>query len=191
MTESAYMIADLVRDLRAVVRRTGDARAIVKEVVPLARRIAADASWLRPEFYECEEDQGVGITVLHAEPDDTLTVQTVAWLPGRGVLPHNHKTWGVVVGLDGVERNVTWRRRDDGSKPGYADLEAHHKVDVGPGEAIAFLPEDIHSVRNDGDSTTVSLHIYGRNLLKTGRSEFVPEEKIERPCAQRKRRPAG
>ena len=57
--------------------------------------------------------QGIGITIIHEEPEDLL-VETVCWSPGGGVLPHDHKTWGCVVGIDGAEKNVTWLRKDDG-----------------------------------------------------------------------------
>ena len=90
--------------------------------------------------------------------------------------------------LDGRETNLNWQRRDDGSRPGYADLVARHEVAVGAGDVVAFLPEDIHSVRNDGAAPTLSLHIYGKNLALIDRSEFDPEAKVERPCPKRIRK---
>jgi predicted metal-dependent enzyme (double-stranded beta helix superfamily) len=186
-SEKAYSVAQLVRDLRAIVATTADDREIVRQVMPLARRIWDGQDLRRPEFYECDTEQGFAINILHEESDHTLLVEAIAWLPGRGVKPHNHRTWGVVVGLDGRETNVNWRRRDDGSRPGYADLAAHHEVAVGPGDVVAFLPDDIHSVRNDGATPTLSLHIYGKSLAHIERSEFDPDAKIERPCPKRVR----
>ena len=183
-----YSVADLVRDLRAIVADTDDDREIVRRVMPLARRVGADPSLRREEFYDCDSEQGFAINILHEEPDHTLLVEAIAWLPGRGVKPHNHKTWGVVLGLDGRETNVNWQRRDDGSRPGYADLVARHEVAVGAGDVVAFLPEDIHSVRNDGAAPTLSLHIYGKNLAHIDRSEFDPEAKVERTCPKRVRK---
>ena len=63
-----------------------------------------------------------------------------------------------------------------------------HEVVVKKGDVVAFLPDDIHSVRNDGDTTTLSLHIYGKSLAHIQRSEFDPEAKIQRPCPIRVRR---
>lgn len=142
----------------------------------------------RTEFYDCDEEQGFGINILHEEPDHTLLVEAIAWLPGRGVKPHDHQTWGVVVGLDGRETNVNWVRRDDGSRAGYADLVPGHEVEVGDGDVVAFLPDDIHSVRNDSDKPTLSLHIYGKSLAHIDRSEFDPEANVQRPCPKRVRK---
>jgi predicted metal-dependent enzyme (double-stranded beta helix superfamily) len=47
---------------------------------------------------------------------------------------------------------------------------------------VCCLPEDIHSVWNNGDQIAVSLHTYGRHLNHTGRSVFDVEAKTESPC---------
>jgi hypothetical protein len=44
-----------------------------------------------------------------------------------------------------------------------------------------FLSNAIHSVTNEGERTTLSLHVYGRNLNFAGRSRFDPETGIETP----------
>jgi predicted metal-dependent enzyme (double-stranded beta helix superfamily) len=180
----------LVQELRRITAENTDPRAILQQVAPLAGRMKDDRNWMKPEYYECGAEQGFGITVLHEEPDHSLLVEVIAWLPGRGVKPHDHQTWGVVVGLEGHETNVNWLRRDDGSKPGFADLHVGSEVVVGPGHTAVFMPDDIHSVRNDGDVTTVSLHIYGRSLAFTNRSEFDPEAKTVTPCPKRERKAA-
>ena len=39
----------------------------------------------------------------------------------------------------------------------------------------------IHSVRNDSDTVAVSLHIYGRHVNHTQRSQFDPATRSEAP----------
>ena len=95
--------------------------------------------------------------------------------------PHDHGTWAVVVSMTGTEKNILWRRVDDGSKKGYAKLEKGQEVDVGIGEAIGLLTGEIHSVENQGSETTLSLHIYGQHLNHTGRSQFDPDSDSEFP----------
>ena len=46
---------------------------------------------------------------------------------------------------------------------------------------VSFLPDDIHSVVNETDQVTVSLHVYGKHLNYTGRSQFDPEQNTESP----------
>jgi len=188
---SDTMIADFVADLKAATAGIDDPAAVIARVSPLMDRLAADTSWVKPAYYQCDGDQGFGITILNEEPDHTLLVEVICWLPGRGVAPHDHQTWGVVVGIDGAEVNVDWARRDDGTKPGYADLEIAKETVVSRGDVVGLMPDDIHGVRNDGDVPSVSLHVYGRTLATLNRSEFEPITKTQRPCPQRKRTPAG
>ena len=103
------------------------------------------------------------------------------------VLLFSTSRWGCVVGIDGAEKNVTWLRKDDGRKEGYADLENYHEMVMRHGDICTLLPNDIHSVHNEGDVPSVSLHIYGRSLAFTDRHEFDPEAKVVRPCPKRKR----
>jgi predicted metal-dependent enzyme (double-stranded beta helix superfamily) len=44
------------------------------------------------------------------------------------------------------------------------------------------MPEDIHSVWDNGAELAVSLHTYGRHLNHTGRSVFDVAAKSEMPC---------
>ena len=43
------------------------------------------------------------------------------------------------------------------------------------------MPDDIHSVFNNGERFAVSLHTYGRRLNYSGRSTFNVESKAEVP----------
>jgi predicted metal-dependent enzyme (double-stranded beta helix superfamily) len=185
---SSTAISSLVAALKTITAEESDPAAIVARVKPLAAKLAADTSWVQQSFYECDEAQGMGINILHEEEDATLLVEAICWLPGLGVAPHDHQTWGVVVGIDGVEVNVDWKRLDDGAKPGYADLEKAQETQVRKGDVVALLPDEIHSVRNDGDTPSMSLHMYGKVLAKIDRSEFDPIAKIQRPCPQRVRK---
>ncbi len=69
----------------------------------------------------------------------------------------------------------------NGSRSGYAELERMGEEVIGPGEVVAFLPDAIHSVVNETDKITLSLHVYGKHINYTERSQFDPETKTETP----------
>ena len=155
MTTPPDDLPRFVDDLRNITRETSDEAAIIRRVRPLARELALAKTWLRPEHYRCDEAQGFGVHLLHEEPDHTLAVFAASWLPGRGAPPHNHGTWAVVAGVDGPETNVFWKRLDDGSRPGYAEIARNGQKVFGPGDVVSFL--------------------------HTGRSQFDPEARKELP----------
>ena len=171
-------LATFVDELRAITAATRDPREIVAHVRPLVRDLALARTWLQPKHYQCDETQGFGVHLLHEEPDHTLAVLAASWLPGRGAPPHNHGTWAVVTGVDGPERNVFWKRVDDGSRPGYAEIVEQGAKVFGPGEVVTFMPDSIHSVVNETDAVTVSLHVYGTHVNYTTRSQYDPLTRV-------------
>jgi predicted metal-dependent enzyme (double-stranded beta helix superfamily) len=182
MTHGNYSIQDLVIDLRRITSETTDEHQILSRVRPLARQVALSSdSWLEKRLYAADPDQGFGLHLLHEEPDHTLAVFAVSWLPNRGAPPHNHGTWAVVVGVDGPERNVFFERTDDGSRPGYAELKRIGEKSFDFGEVLAMPTGTVHSIWNETDAITLSLHVYGKHINCTGRSQFDPDHGTETP----------
>ena len=178
----SYSVAQYVDDIRAIVAEEASDTAITDRIKPLAERLTADTGWFKDEYRAVNEQQGFGLHLLFEEDNHDLAVFVIAWAPGRGLAAHNHKTWAVVAGIEGQEHETNYRRLDDGRRSGYADLEVTAEATLYPGSAVCCMPEDIHSVWNNGEQTAVSLHTYGRHLNHTGRSVFDIEAKTETPC---------
>ena len=176
-----YRLEQYVNDQRAITAKETDPEKITDLVAPLAKRFAQSAGWFRPEYRECDAEQGFGVHILHEEPNHDLAVFLVSWLPNRGTPPHDHKTWAVVVGMEGEEQEISYDRLDDGATPGFADLRRGGEQVMTAGDIARCYPEHIHRVWNVGKNVSMSLHSYGRHINYTGRSEFDVEHKHERP----------
>jgi len=181
MKHDTYTMTRFVDELRRITGETSDERRIMAALRPLVQRLAHSAAWVEPRLYEADAEQGFGAHVLHEEPDHSLAVLAVSWLPGRGIPPHDHGTWGVVVGVDGLEENAFWERTDDRSRPGYAEVRRIGKKVFGPGDVLAMPTGAIHSVRNETGQVTLSLHVYGKHINFTERSKFDPDQRTETP----------
>ena len=177
-----YSVEDYVADIRAVVAEETTEAAISERIKPLSKRLAADRMWFEDTYREIDGQQGFGLHLLHEEENHDLAVFVISWAPGKGLAAHNHKTWAVVTGIEGQEHETNYRRLDDCSRPGFAELEKSHEATLFPGDAVCCMPEDIHSVWNNGTELAVSLHTYGRHLNHTGRSMFDVAAKSEMPC---------
>ena len=182
MDTDSYSLSQLVADLRALRARCKDEREMLSAVRPLARRASLSrSSWVEDRMYEVDPEQGVAGYVLHEESDHSLAVLAVSWLPHRGVPPHDHGTWAVVAGVDGPEKNEFFQRADDRSRPGYAELRKVGEKVCSAGDVIAMPSGTIHSVLNETDAVTLSLHIYGKHINYTGRSQFDLTARTETP----------
>ena len=167
MAVTSYTLAQFVEDLRVITAETRSPGAIVNRVKPLVRELALSRTWVEERHYRCDPGQGFGAHLLHEEPDHTLAVLAGAWLPGRGAPPHDHGTWAVVAGVDGSEKNVYWKRLDDGSRPGYATLQR-------VGEEVV---ERIHS-RGHVNKKLVGLLVTATGSLTAGDPILVGEKEI-------------
>jgi len=179
---TTYSLKSYIKDLRSITKEYIDQNNIIKKIKPLAKKIALNRDWIKPEYYNVDPEQGFGLHLLHEEQDHKLAIFAIAWAPNKGLAPHNHKTWAVVAGIQGQEHETNYTRVDDGSKPGYANLIKSHEETLLPGQVSCCLPEDIHSVWNNGNEVALSIHTYGLHLNHTGRSIFNMEEKTEIPC---------
>jgi predicted metal-dependent enzyme (double-stranded beta helix superfamily) len=168
----AYELADYVADLHRIAHDGAAERDILEQLGPLARKLADNRTLLDPERYPADSAQGFGLYLLHEEADHRLPVFAISWLPGAVTPVHDHGTWAVVVGVQGVERNLRYARVDDRGNAGFAALTLKRTIDVGPDEVLCMRSGGIHAVRNDGTQTTLSLHTYGKHVNFTTRSQY-------------------
>jgi len=167
-----YMLAQYVEDLRRISAEAENEGEIFEHLGPLARRLAAERNWVEDRFLRPDETSGFSAFLLHEEDDHSLAVFAVSWVPGLGVDPHDHGTWAVVAGVDGVERNIRYKRLDDRGIPEHAELAIKDELKAGPGDVLCIKTGGIHAVRNDSAEVTLSLHTYGRHINHTKRSQF-------------------
>lgn len=106
--------------------------------------------------------------LLHVEPDGSFSILAVVWRPGQVTPVHDHVTWCVFGTMQGVEHEELFEVRSDGS----GDFLVQVGVNDNPvGDVSGFAPPgDIHRVRNVGDETAISLHVYGTDISRVGSS---------------------
>ncbi len=182
MASERYSIKDLAQDIKRICTETQDEKQIISRVRPLVQRAARSKdAWLEERMYHTDAAQGFGVYVLYEEADHSLPIIVVSWAPDRGAPPHDHGTWAVIAGVDGPEKNQFYERVDDRSRPGRAELKKIGEKVCGVGDVVAIPAGMIHSVWNESNQVSVSLHVYGKHINYTGRSQFNLKEQTETP----------
>lgn len=151
-----YRLYRFLTDLENILHTIKSDRHRLQAICPLVRRLLISSEWLQGEYLEPDPEIGWSVLTLYDEPDFPLTVQTVAWLPGRVSTIHNHATWGVVALISGEEKNTLWRRTDNNG-----GIEKVGDLILTPGEIISLTPDAIHHVEALGDEPTISFNLYG------------------------------
>jgi predicted metal-dependent enzyme (double-stranded beta helix superfamily) len=98
---------------------------------------------------------------LHAEPDGSFSIIGLVWRPGQATRIHDHVTWCAFGVIQGVEHEDLFN----------ADLDLLGQNDNREGDVSGFAPPgDIHRVHNVGDTTAISIHVYGTDVTRIGSS---------------------
>jgi len=156
---------ELVTTVRAAVARGADWRATATDVAGALRAHLPSPDLLSADQLAGERGTSAG-HLLHVEPDGAFSMVAIVWQPGAVTRIHDHVTWCVFGVLTGVEHEDLYALSEDGTTLTEAGGNPNRTGDVS-----GFAPPgDIHRVRNPGDSTAVSLHIYGTDLSRIGSS---------------------
>lgn len=122
---------------------------------------------------------------LYRSTDPTFVVLAYFWEPGMEDTVHDHGSWGVVGCLFGKVDEIKYRRLDDGSREGFADLSPHPRIVMNPGQTTAVLPLEngIHRLGNVADKGySVTINTYGKPVRRGYINFFYPEEKRVAPA---------
>ncbi|WP_173063304.1 cysteine dioxygenase family protein [Phytohabitans houttuyneae] len=157
-TTATRDLTDLLDAVRGAVAAragwTGTARLVadaLRRNLPSADVLTAAQRLGSPDGYRSH--------TLHVEPDGSFSVVAVVWLPGQITRIHDHLTWCVFGVLQGVEHEELFD----------ADLNPVGRNDNHAGSVSGFAPPgDIHRVHNTGDTTAISLHVYGTDVTRVG-----------------------
>jgi predicted metal-dependent enzyme (double-stranded beta helix superfamily) len=154
---SPYRLYRFLSDLDDLLERTPDDRDRLQSLSAMVRQLLADSPWLylASEFPQAEA--GWSVSMLYDEPNYPHTVQMVSWQSGCMSPIHNHGTWGLVLLLEGCEKNSMWRC----DRTTTSHLEPTLDLILEPGDLICFLPDAIHCIEALGTETTISFNLYG------------------------------
>jgi predicted metal-dependent enzyme (double-stranded beta helix superfamily) len=106
---------------------------------------------------------------------------------GKRIPPHDHGVWEALCIYRGAVSHAVYERRDDGSKPGFADLNKIEDRVLQRGDiSVVAMPAEIHGFTATEEDTW-SLTVVGGHYAKT-RHYYNPEESsyvVRQPKAMR------
>lgn len=166
-TPTTTALASLVASLRSSIPAGLDDRQAAERATHQLRRNLPPPEILT-DAQRAGSPDGYVQHVLHVDNDIPFSIVALVWRPGQATPIHDHVSWCVVGVLQGDERET----RYDLQRSGSGTRLAPGATTTNPtGSVCGFAPPgDIHRVRNSGDSTAISLHIYGADITQLGSS---------------------
>ena len=156
---------ELVVGVRSVVRRQHGWHETARLVAAELERDLPSPEVLTAEQRAGDVD-GFRSHLLHVDPGGSFSIVGLVWQPGQTTEVHDHVTWCVFGVIQGVEHEELFALDE---KRGVL-VEAGSNTNRA-GDVQGFAPPgDIHRVRNVGDDTAISIHIYGTDVSRIGSS---------------------
>ena len=176
MTTIKYSLDEFVYDMESLLKDQLNQERLFDKGSSLLSRLINNPDAISAEF---RTPLGKGPRANHGsyllhQGDSGLQVTAVVWGPGDHAAPHDHRTWGMIGVMDNALTETRFRRVDDRSKEGYAQLEKDRDSIVKPGEVSLLIPEvdEIHQMDNFTDRSTVEIHVYGHDLRGLDRVRY-------------------
>ena len=158
--ETQPQLSELAAAVRGVVDPDARWAETAELVAAQLRRHLPTPEVLTPEQRLGSAD-GDRSHTLHVERDGSFSIIGLVWRPGQLTRIHDHLTWCVFGVIAGVEHEDLFD----------ADLNLIGESDNRTGDVSGFAPPgDIHRVHNTGDTTAISIHIYGTDVTRVGSS---------------------
>ena len=168
------LISESMKSVKDIISSKGISRDTLAEVKDLVAAMTHEAELFgESEFPTPKPDELAKIYLLSDEEGGDYSLYLISVLPLGPSPVHDHGTFAVIAGLDGEEENTIYKRLDDKSVAGEATLEEDYRVVLKNGDAIAFMPEDIHHINVVSKKPTRHFHLYGKGFeQQTDRLEF-------------------
>jgi 3-mercaptopropionate dioxygenase len=162
-------LENFVAEAVARSRKQPDPADCVLALAPLMLNLIDQAgAFLQPQHYRCGA-AGYTRNLVYSEPDDSLSLYSIVWLPGQWTPVHDHGSWGVVGVIEGVleERSYVRLSHDGREADEGIDLARGGTVLLPRGAVTSFVPNPDH-IHVTGvpieRPRAVSLHLYGRTM---------------------------
>ncbi len=160
----AAAVAHFIASARQLLPDPTQPTSAQLQAVARQLEVLAQQRELFPEKdFAVDADHPAVVYRLSEQADGSYALYLSAGLPGKAVLPHDHTTWAMISGVQGIERNIFYRR-DKTSDPARDTLTPERTIDVVAGNSVILSPTDVHTIELVGEQTGLHLHFYGRGL---------------------------
>ena len=176
-----YTLEAFVNDLKPILETETEIRRALDRGSSLLERLIGNPDCIPQEYRAPKAGKSLSRYLLYRESPHGLCVSVVVWGRRAHLAPHDHHTWGMIGVFDNSIEETRFRRRDDGSRQGYARLEKDRVNTLKQGEITLLIPEvdEIHQMDNPTERPTVEVHVYGRDLSGFRRCLFdVERERV-------------
>ena len=154
-----------VNNIKEIAKSTALDHGVLAQILDVLKGLAAQRELCsESEFPSPQGGEQQARYLVREDQDHGYALYLNIMRRGKRTPIHNHTTWACITAVEGAEHNYLYKRHDDESKPGHAEVVESGVAIVRPGNGITLMPNDIHAVEIENDEVIRHLHMYGRAL---------------------------
>jgi predicted metal-dependent enzyme (double-stranded beta helix superfamily) len=171
----------LVDATQRYTAKVPDVAERVEALKPAFATLLAADGWLPERYREPDAASrmggGIGQYALYRAEDGSLCLFALVVPAGAATPVHDHLAWGLVGVYRGEQHETVYRRLDDGSDEGQAQLAIAKEQALEPGDFYPLIPpvDDIHYVRTTSSTPSISIHLLANDTACVWRHRFDPD----------------
>ena len=164
-----HKLQSFVSALTEILEAAPDEPALLAGGTTLLRGLVASDDWLANEFAQPDPDR-YRQYLLYCDPRERFSVVSFVWGPGQTTPIHDHRVWGLIGVLRGIEKAERFSLDPSiGLRPEGPAVLLH----AGEVDAVGPSIGDIHRVSNAlQDQISISIHVYGANIGTVERATY-------------------
>ncbi len=164
---ASYCFQDFLTDLEMITSVESEQGEIIRKISRKMKLLIASDDFLTEQERK-PDTRHYARHLVYIDRRRRFVIMSGVWEPGQATPVHDHGTWGIMGIYEGELHVTNYRRLDDGSRSGHAELRESTGIWSGPGSISYVLPpnEEIHKVGNLGERPALSLHVYGRDIIE-------------------------
>jgi predicted metal-dependent enzyme (double-stranded beta helix superfamily) len=163
MSAALPVFEQFVAQLRAIWEQHGDNQTRMESARPLLEQLVKDPG-LKADSARWPSTEGFKNLLLYVDPQHHFAINAVVRAPGRTGGVHDHADAWVLYGvLDGTESLERYERIDDGSRPGYAEVQLASVTTGTQGKVDLVPPHAIHAEQG-GPTRSVAIIVRSQRL---------------------------
>jgi predicted metal-dependent enzyme (double-stranded beta helix superfamily) len=114
--------------------------------------------------------------ILYINNRRLYSVRLYIYEPGQYTPVHDHNSWGVYGCVSKKVEVIRYRRQDDETRQGYAELRETDRIMLRPGDTSVVRPlnDGIHQAGNPATGTCVMLSVYGTPIRRLYVNQYDP-----------------
>jgi 3-mercaptopropionate dioxygenase len=172
------ILKTFIAEIGQVVATSEDRHDTIARLQPSFAALLGDPTWLHADFRHPVAGKLAQYAIYRAD-DASLSVMAMVVPSGVATPVHDHRAWGLVGVYQGRQREKVYRRRDDGTRPDFADLEQVAENILAPGDITTLVPPDgdIHMIETISSEPSISIHVLGNDIGCEHRHRYDVERK--------------